>query len=104
MGRVLRVAVTPDGQPALRTIEEVVRLDRRVSILPQTVEHALHLIVRQRHAVQHRAVPLKENLPPVRDQVQGRVVLEYLLLPARLLEKCNEIRLEILLSMSACVG
>ena len=104
MGRVLRVAVASDSQPALRTIEEMIRLDRRVSILPQTVEHALHLIVRKRHAVQHRAIPLKENLPPVRDQVQGCAVLEHLLLPARLLEQGNEIRLKIQLSMSTCVG
>ena len=82
MGCILRVAVAPDGQPALRTIEEVVRLDRRVGILPQTVEHALHLIIRKRHAVQHRAVPLKENLTPVRDQVLYCVVLEHLLFPA----------------------
>lgn len=82
----------------------MVRLDRRVSVLAQAIEHLLHLIVRQRHAVQQGAVPLKENLPPVRDQVQGRAVLEHLLLPARLLEQGNEIRLKILLSMRASVG
>lgn len=82
----------------------MIRLDWRVGILPQTIEHALHLIVRQRHAVQHRAIPLKENLPPVRDQVLDRVVLEHLLFPARLLEQSNEIRLKIQLSMSTCIG